>query len=505
MDYEVSHYDPAKLDRCMVRVPAGPVVFGLTPEQKRRQAEEAGVHPDMLYFHADRRDLETGEFWIDRYPVTRGQFLRFLQATGYEVEYSGWQVGWRELTEWADFSPEKHSLPMVGVNSQDARAYAAWLGKRLPTEVEWEKAWRGSDGRLFPWGEDWEEGRVLRNPGNLSLRPTVPVGALPPLGPYALYGYGQVLEWAQRLFPARSRSGREDRANHHLLMGGSFLHTQPYSFLPSHRSAWSPHLRAYNTGFRCVADRPPADVIEEPAYQVRRFTPPRPLAPRADLYLREPIRLVPYPWASLAIYVPWFPESVWVLDCPEADWDVFHGANAWPGEEESVWRIPWVVSPDESHVYYDRRLGAKRSFFQAWVEGNTVHWRFANEAIPPVPAGSLCLKTLSPFFSSQERRTQAKLTPKGELLCCCHLPLPEEPASSYFWSVGQVENPGRALMISYDGTGQVLFAPGDYFASGNGWPHCTHLSPVGWGLAERRDKRALVTAGENAVTFALQP
>ena len=129
MAYQVAGYDPERLDRAMVPVEAGPSSFGLSAAEKQAQAELAGVHPDMLHFHAERQEVETGAFWVDRYPVTRGQFLRFMQATGHEIEYSGWLVGWRDLTGWEDFSEAKHPLPMVGVNSDDAAAYAAWLGQ----------------------------------------------------------------------------------------------------------------------------------------------------------------------------------------------------------------------------------------------------------------------------------------------------------------------------------------------------------------------------------------
>ncbi len=502
MAYEITGYDPAELDRCMVRVPAGKASFGLTAEEKEAVAREAGVHPDMLHFHANGQEVETGEYWVDRYPVTRGQFLRFLQATGYEIEYSGWLVGWRDLTGWLDYSEDHHALPMVGVNSEDAAAYAAWAGKRLPTEVEWEKAWRGVDGRRYPWGDEWQETAARRNPGAVSLTPETPVGAVPATGPFGLEGYGQVLEWVRAVFPPGSKSGKQGRANAYLLAGGSWRHTQPYSFLPSSRGAWVPQTRAYNFGFRCVADRPPTRVAEECAYRVVRCDPPREVALRPDLYRREPIRLEPYPWATLALHVPWLPESVFALDCPEADWGVVAGANAWPARPEAEWRVPWIVDDGGQSAHYEVRNNGQRMTFEAWVEGETVRFRWEVEGIPPQPAGSFCFKTFSPFFSSQERMAQVKLE-AGRITRCCEMPIHPDSTQPYFWSVGEVSETGRAGLLSPDGRARLLFAEGPYTASGNLWVPCTHVCRGGWGPGTRPEDIQREMSGGGSFTFEL--
>ncbi len=99
-------------------------------------------------------------FWLDRYPVTRGQFARFLKATGYSIMTNGWVVGsGRSL---APDQPGMEHLPMIGVNAADAEAYARWMGKRLPTEAEWELAARGTDGRLYPWSHAFSSNVCLK-------------------------------------------------------------------------------------------------------------------------------------------------------------------------------------------------------------------------------------------------------------------------------------------------------------------------------------------------------
>jgi len=552
MAYEVAHYAPSELDRAMVRVPAGKVLFGLTAEEKAAQAKAAGVHPDMLHFHSDRHELEVPAFWMDKHPVTRGQFLRFMQQTGYSILYNGWLVGWAELTGWHHFAPENLPLPMVGVNSEDAAAYAAWLGKRLPTEVEWERAWRGSDGRLWPWGNTWQDGFCFRNPGNVGLGIAIPVGAYPDTGPFGLGSYGLVGEWVKVAYPQTNRAGTASDPNPAVLAGGAFCHRQPYSFLPSNRLSWASQMRIYDSGFRCVADQPPdevshlhfahsrhvpnEDATPAPAYRVESYTPPKPVAIREDLYLKAPIRLVPSQCATFSIFVPWFPEGMWVLDCPEGDWEGFGGANSWPSRPRDEWLIPWKVegvatNQHEStrnaggqvsggsgiradscqfvatprcgtRISYLREKAGKKVFFEAWAEGHTVRWRFDLSGVTPVRAGSFCLKTLSPFFSSQERFTQVRI--EGDRLTrCCELPLAPEPSASFFWSLGEVAPPARAGYVSYDGRGRVLFPEGDLIFSGNGWPPCTHVTPGGWGTTGRRSN-LIEKEGGGACSFLVE-
>ena len=109
MAFRYTGYDPEELDRSMAAIPAGPARIGLTAAEKQELTTRAGVHIDMLHFHPEARAVDTPAFWIDRYPVTRGQFLRFLKATGYRITYNGWLVGWSELANWRDFSSDSPS------------------------------------------------------------------------------------------------------------------------------------------------------------------------------------------------------------------------------------------------------------------------------------------------------------------------------------------------------------------------------------------------------------
>jgi formylglycine-generating enzyme required for sulfatase activity len=147
----------------MVRVPAGKFLYGY-PEVKR----------------------ELPEFWTDRTPVTNAEYARFVAATGHKPP-----------KHWGGKAPPKELAdhPVVYVSWRDAAAYAKWAGKRLPTEEEWEKAARGTDGRRYPWG-DWEDGRC--NTKEAGLNSTTPVGYYSPDGdsPYGCVDMaGNVWEW----------------------------------------------------------------------------------------------------------------------------------------------------------------------------------------------------------------------------------------------------------------------------------------------------------------------
>ncbi len=504
MSFEVSNYDPQELDRAMVHVPAGRFTFGITAEQKADFITRAGVHADMLHFHIEARELETDDFWIDRYPVTRGQFFRFMQETGYKLNHNGWQSGWSQLVRWREFDEARQALPMVGVSWNDAEAYAAWAGKRLPTEVEWEKAWRGPDGRLMPWGDQWEDGWTFRNPGDTSLEPSIPVGAFPPAGPFGLSGYGFVNEWAGMVFNRPTTNGTVKDKQLAWLCGGCFHNTQDYSFSTTNRVSWYHGMQVFNVGFRCASDAAPADVVEEPSYRVESFDLPQKIAMRPEVYLKEKIRFEPLECTTLLIHVPWFPQSIWVLDCPEGNWGgVFGGATAWPAEDRDFWFTPWQINEDATRVSYRREKDGKMQAFEAWVEGDTVHYHFEAEGIGPVKARNFCFKTYSPFFSSQERRTQARIEPDGFQLCC-NMPISPVTAAGLAWTTGEFKPPSRAGFVSYDGKGRMLFPEGHYSVAGNGGlSPCTHIAPLDTGVVSDTDWGLVEREGDSSVSFKI--
>jgi len=474
----VHNYTAAAMDRDMVHVPGGEFLYGMTCKEKRRAAADAGVHPDQLRDHSNRRTLKLPGFWIDRYPVTRGQFARFLKETGHEIIRNGWVVGWRELTEsWPPERPGQEALPMIGVNADDAEAYARWAGKRLPTEAEWELAARGTDGRLYPWGDEPSREACYEGHGNIPFSASFPVGSWPkgasPCGAMDMVGF--VCQYVRTIEGEQS----------HVLAGSSVFHTQPYSRMVTARFGWVPGMRNYVSGFRCASDSPPVGGAAKASYCPDRRVLPRELAIRRDLYLKEPITLHGTETATLEVRVPWFPESVWLIDVPETTFGPFPGANRWPAQGTAV---QWEIAPDRQHAAYVREKSDQRFAFEAQVDGNSVRFAFDTRNVP----GSknilqhVCMKTISPFFCSQERMVQGVLS-EGKLLRVADMPvgfrpnatgpLRREARQPFYWAVDDAAPAGNhAVLCSYDGTAFVArVGPGMCRAWGNSSIPCTHL------------------------------
>lgn len=203
-------FTSGKDGRPMVKVPAGKFLYG-----------------------EDKEESETGEFYIDQYPVTNAEYKKFVEATGHTDPAS-----WRNHT-W----PEgKENHPVVEVNWHSAAAYAEWAGKRLPADEEWGKAARGTDGRTWPWGDDWDIKKC-----NVFSDGTTPVGRYSPEGdsPYGAADMaGNVWEWIGGGKPSQLRAP---------LRGGDWL-DGPDEAKTTHIRMHTPHRKNPFVGFRCAAD-----------------------------------------------------------------------------------------------------------------------------------------------------------------------------------------------------------------------------------------------------------
>jgi len=212
--------------------------------------------------------VTVGPFWIDRYPVTCGAYGQFMAAGGYYCRDWWSAEGWAWLQAnsveqpfyWSGQAAMEYH-PVCGVSWYEAEAYARWLGKRLPTEVEWEVAARGQAGSLYPWGEDPPEAKHCNH--HHLVGQTTPVGTYP----QGRSGWGcedmlgNVWEWTATVFggydgfvpyPYLGYSQAYFDGRHRVLRGGSWA-TRRWALRSSFRNWYYPHVRQVFAGFRCAA------------------------------------------------------------------------------------------------------------------------------------------------------------------------------------------------------------------------------------------------------------
>ncbi len=192
----------------MVAVPAGSFLMGSTDQQIAAVISQ-GMDADWVKNEKPQHRLTLPDYWIGKTPVTNAQFRPFVKGDGYRNRAYwttvGWQ--WREAGKlvkpgyWNDKQWNGADYPVVGVSWFEAVAYCRWLSAQtgiafhLPNEAEWEKAARGSDGCIYPWGNFWDTGRC--NSEAAGLKRTMPVGTYPTgASPYGTLDMaGNVWEW----------------------------------------------------------------------------------------------------------------------------------------------------------------------------------------------------------------------------------------------------------------------------------------------------------------------
>jgi formylglycine-generating enzyme required for sulfatase activity len=216
-------------------------------------------------------------FYLDKHEVTNALFGRFTSAMSYRTtaELEGKSGVWDlhalrwfavDGASWrAPLGPGSQTAatdPVVQVSWADADAYCRWAGKRLPTEAEWEKAARGTDGRKYPWGNEWEEGRSNFNGGVFGSPMRVGSFAEGASPHGALDMAGNVWEWVADWFdrayygqsPTRNPSGPVSGRTR-VLRGGSWYHDQ-FLLRAAMRYDSAPSNRYYSVGFRCARNPP---------------------------------------------------------------------------------------------------------------------------------------------------------------------------------------------------------------------------------------------------------
>lgn len=242
----------------MIEIPAGE--FEMGNESIEAMDNERPRH--RVYLNA---------YQIDCYPVTCGEYRAFIEAGGYQSDRFWSVAGWKWLQEnpvaqplyWSD-NPLWDNHPVCGVSWYEAEAYAKFVGKRLPTEAEWEKAasWDSAIGRsrIYPWG-DVQPSDHYCNHSNI-VGQTTPVNAHPSgQSAYGCYDMlGNVWEWTLSWFdgyegfvryPYQGYSQTYFDGQHRILKGGSWA-TRPWAMRSSFRNWYYPGVRQILAGFRCA-------------------------------------------------------------------------------------------------------------------------------------------------------------------------------------------------------------------------------------------------------------
>jgi len=238
----------------LLHIPAGEFLMGSDPSKDKRPSK----------VEQPQHHLSLPEYYIAKTPVTNAQYAVFAEATGCRKPAAG-----------------KEDHPVVDVTWHDAVAYSQWLSEatgkayRLPSEAEWEKAARGTDGRIWPWGNQWDAKRCNSReggPGHITpvgqyspqLHPELAEGGDSPYGCVDMAG--NVWEWTLSLWGKTSRTldfkypydladGREDlKASDNMprvLRGGAFNRSER-DVRCAFRYRFNPYFRLYNFGFRVV-------------------------------------------------------------------------------------------------------------------------------------------------------------------------------------------------------------------------------------------------------------
>lgn len=232
------------------------------PSHLREGAHEMVLVPRGAFqMGSSRREVHIDDVYVDKTPVTNAEFAVFLEATSYKPTDPG---AARFLSHWrkGQIQRGEENHPVVYVSWFDARAYASWAGRRLPTEAEWEKAARGTDGRRYPWGRT-EPHHNHANFGRAKDKTTA-VGSFPDgASPYGILDLaGNVWEWCEDGFDeefyengpsvnpklALPKGASKPR---YVMRGGSFMYDaralRTYARMP-----FEPHYRFAEGGFRCA-------------------------------------------------------------------------------------------------------------------------------------------------------------------------------------------------------------------------------------------------------------
>jgi len=243
----------------MLLIPAGNFIMGNTEQQAladfAKCEEQNGCVKNDYLAEYPQHTVFVNDFYMDKKGVSNTDYKLFVNATHHA-----------EPSFWNDSNLNSPNQPVVGVNFDDANAYCQWAGKRLPTEAEREKAARGTDGRIWSWGNTWNNMKDNHGKGGLpgldetdGFKYTAPVGSELGISPYGLLNMaGNVWEWTTSDFVPYSGN---DKYNHDdfnkgfkVLKGGAYDEDQTQQCAAA-RYNYEPGNMDSDIGFRCAKNK----------------------------------------------------------------------------------------------------------------------------------------------------------------------------------------------------------------------------------------------------------
>jgi len=238
----------------MILISAGEFLMGSTEKQaieSWRQNDGGWSKEDYLASYPQRK-ITLGNFYIDKKEVSNGDYKIFVGATNHVAP-----------ALWSDQNLNAPNQPVVEVDWNDADGYCRWFGKRLPTEAEWEKAARGTDGRIWPWGNVWDPAKENHGKGtgygfdeSDDYKYTAPVGTELGVSPYGVLNMaGNVYEWIAddfNAYPENDKYIQEDFNKGFKVLKGGAYDDGISEQRPATRCGYQKDYKDVDVGFRCA-------------------------------------------------------------------------------------------------------------------------------------------------------------------------------------------------------------------------------------------------------------
>lgn len=241
----------------MILIPSGIFLMGSTEQEVLdtwRQNDGGWKKEDYVSAYPQRK-IVLDDFYIDKKEVSNGDYKMFVEATKRAAP-----------SLWDDRTLSSQNLPVVGVDWNDADAYCRWTAKRLPTEAEWEKTARGTDGRNWPWGNVWDPTKDNHGKGtgygfdeSDGWKYTAPVGTELGVSPYGVLNMaGNVYEWTAddfNAYPENDKYIQEDFEKGFKTLRGGAYDDGISEQRASTRCGFRKDYKDVDVGFRCARDK----------------------------------------------------------------------------------------------------------------------------------------------------------------------------------------------------------------------------------------------------------